>query len=120
MNSETQKAIFIDIIDCFASSETRQHFKDVKGKVRKQGSLTDGPSCYLTCSGNSLVICKKREGGEQWREFKLDSLEISPLYQKSKKKYTFMLKHARIQYEIKFDAEGDCARIHGQLQNLIR
>jgi hypothetical protein len=91
----------------------------VKAKIKKLGSKADSITLYVTCIGNRLTFFKKKEGVEMWKEFKLENIEISALYQKSKKKYTFALTSENKQYEIRFEEERTCARIHGQLWNLI-
>jgi hypothetical protein len=92
MNVETQKAMFVDIIHCFSASENREHFKGIKAKVKRIASKSDSAYFYLSCTGNTLTLSKRKDGGERWREFKLERIDISRLYQKGKKKYTFTLK----------------------------
>ena len=53
---------------------------------------------YLTCIGNRLSFFWKKEGSELWKEFKLENIEISSVYQKNKKKYTFALTSDNKQY----------------------
>lgn len=53
---------------------------------------------YLTCIGNRLSFFWKKEGSELWKEFKLENIDISSLYQKNKKKYTFALTSDNKQY----------------------
>lgn len=92
MNIETQKAMFVDIIHCFAASENRQHFKAIKAQVKRVAPRTDSAYFYLNCIGNTLTVSKRKDGGEKWREFKLESIDISRMYQKARKKYIFTLK----------------------------
>jgi hypothetical protein len=69
MNKETQKAFFINIIQCFSAAETREHFRDVKVKIKKRPSFTSGPILYLTCIGNRLLAFKNKLKNDVWREF---------------------------------------------------
>jgi hypothetical protein len=58
---------------------------------------------YLNFIGNRLSFLRKKEGSDLWKEFKLEYIEISSLYQKNKKKYTFALTSENKNYELRFD-----------------
>lgn len=60
--------MFIGIISCFALAEKREHFKNIKAKVKKVSAFRDGVTCYLNCVGNKLNFIKIKEKNTIWKE----------------------------------------------------
>jgi hypothetical protein len=50
----------------------------------------------------------------------LEKLFISKVYRQQKKRYIFGIAYEKHKYQIGFEEEGTCARIHGIIINLIR
>lgn len=63
---------------------------------------------------------KKSEGKEVWHEFFIEKLWISKIYRQHKKRYLFGIAYDKHKYQVGFEEEGTCARIHSILINLIR
>lgn len=45
---------------------------------------------------------------------------MSKVYRQHKKRYVFGIAYNKSKYQVGFDEEGTCARIHGIILNLIR
>lgn len=91
--------MFIGIISCFSLAEKREHFRNIKAKVKKSTSFRDGITCYLNCIGNKLTLIKIKEKDTIWKEFELSKLKIDKIYQKVKKnKYSFSIEFQKIEY----------------------
>jgi hypothetical protein len=61
--------MFIGIISCFALAEKREHFKNIKVKIKKSSSFRDGVPCYLNCIANKLIFIKIKEKDTIWKQF---------------------------------------------------
>jgi hypothetical protein len=45
---------------------------------------------------------------------------VSKIYRKDKNKYSFAIAREDAKFRLKFDEEGSCAKVHGELLRVIR
>lgn len=120
MNRDNQIQLFINLVKCLAGKEVIEYFSNQKATMRKEQTFAGWNSCFLTCNSQSITVLKKIDSKEVWNEFQLDKLFISKVYRRDKKRHIFGIAYGKHKYQVGFDEEGTCARIHGIIITLIR
>jgi hypothetical protein len=120
MSREMQISLFTSIVKCLSGKEVVQYFSNQRSTLRKEQSFSGWTSCFLNCDSNSITVCKKNDGKDVWMEFSIEKLWISKIYRQHKKRHIFGIAYDKHKYQVGFDEEGTCARIHGIIINLIR
>lgn len=120
MGRERQIALFTSIVSCLAGKDSSEYFRGEKAAIKKDRPLAGWANCYLTCVGNRLYAHRKKESADLLQEFVLDRLWVAKIYRTVKGRFRFSLAYDSVKYDLKFQEEGRCARIHRQLINLIR
>lgn len=120
MNRETQISLFVSIVKCLAGKEAIQYFNNERATLRREQSFAGWTSCFITCDTNTLSAIKKREDKEPWHQFAIERLWVSKVYRPHKKRFIFGIAYDRNKYQLGFEEEGTCARIHGMIIDLIR
>lgn len=100
--------------------EVVHHFKEERATLRKEQSFSGWTSCLLSCDTNSIIATKKKDSNEPWYQFMIERLWISKVYRLHKKRYIFGIAYDKKKYQLGFEEEATCARIHGIVINLIR
>jgi hypothetical protein len=113
-------SLFVSIVKCLSGKEVIQYFNNEQSTIRKEQSFSGWTSCLLTSDSNRITVTKKIDEKEPWREFLFEKLWISKVYRQHKKRYIFGIAYDKQKYQLGFNEEGTCARIHGTIINLIR
>lgn len=120
MSRETKVSLFSSIMGCLVGRDLVTYFTSEPSSIKREDSSDRSTPCFLSCTSESLSVFKNKNETQPLHLFPISKLLVAKTYHREKKRFIFGIAFDSVKYRFKFEQEGPCARIHGDLLTAIR